>query len=689
MPVLANTARLAQEAIAAAFKPPPPIDFLAWARANIVFSKRESPTEAGRYNPDRFAYWNEVLHALSPADPCRIVTLAKSAQLGGTVLANIFTGGSMSMDTGDLMYVHPTDNNAERWSKMKLTPMLRGTPSLRALFPEKSREGGNSVLYKERFDGQGAILISGANSPASLSQVTVGRQVQDDLSKWEINPAGDPEKQADSRSRAITFAKIFKISTPLVMPGCRITKSFEAGSQERLFVPCPHCDAMQSLEWENMLANLDEEKPEQAFFSCVECGGIIEEHHRDAMLRSDRIEWRAANPKMRRLHRSFYIWSAYSRLQSWSQIAFEWFGAKGDPEAERVFLNDTVGQAFRATTEAPPWEGLRDRGEASHYPRGTLPRGALLVTLGIDCQGDRVEWQVVAFGRLNRRFIIDYGVIPGHISEPATRDLLDAQIASTYPNCSGRQVGIDLTAIDGNAWTEDVWGWASRHPSSKVIMVRGGNRDASPVLEQVRKERNAAGKPLKYSKRFYNFGASVLKMALYRNLTKRDPEEPGYISFARGLGDEYYRQLTAERRIGKKRFGVETFRWVPEPGQRNEGLDTHLQAETAANRLGLRSMPDRRWDFYELREAPLDDEDKAVAAPVPRSPREQAEFNRRDATTKVAGVEMPLRPRSPREQAEYNRFGTINGVPVNRLKPKVETSSPPKPGTWAALLKKA
>ncbi len=100
-------------------------------------------------------------------------------------------------------------------------------------------------------------------------------------------------------------------------------------------------------------------------------------------------------------------------------------------------------------------------------------------------------------------------------------------------------------------------------------------------------------------------------------------------------------------------------------------------------------MPDRRWDFYELREAPLDDEDKAVAAPVPRSPREQAEFNRRDATTKVAGVELPLRPRSPREQAEYNRFGTINGVPVTRPKPKVEISPPPKPGTWAALLKKA
>ena len=687
MVVLANAARIAQDAIAAAFRPPAKVDYLAWAVRNIVFTKRESP-EPGPYNPDRFSYFNEILHALSPADPCRIVTLAKSAQLGGTVLANVFTGGSMVMDAGDLLYVHPTDNNAERWSKMKLTPMLRGTPSLRALFPEKSREGGNSVLYKERADGLGAILISGANSPASLSQVTVPRQVQDDLAKWELNSAGDPEVQADSRSRAITFAKIFKISTPLVMPGCRITKSYEAGSQERLFVPCPHCEHMQTLDWDNMLANLDPEEPSRAFFSCQACEEPIEEHHRAAMLK--RHQWRSANPKMKRIHRSFYIWSAYSFLQSWKQIAFEWFKAKGDPEAERAFLNDTVGQAFKATSEAPPWEALRDRGEASSFARGTLPKGALLVAHGIDCQGDRVEWQVVAFGRENRRWVIDYGVIPGHISEPATRDLLDAQIGSTYPNCVGRQVGIDLTAIDGNAWTEDVWGWAQRHPSTKVIMVRGANRDTSPVLEQVRKERNAAGKPLKYSKRFYNFGSSVLKMALYRNLLKT-PEEPGFIAFPKGLEDGFYQMLTAEKRIAVRRFGVETFRWIKEPGQPNEGLDTHLQAETAANRLGLRSMPDRRWDFYELREAPLDEEDEALAARPPQSPREQAEYDIK-ASVAAAKADGPSRPRTPREQAEFDRYGTIGGVKVVRPEPAaaapaqaVKTSA----GSWAALLKKA
>ena len=127
------------------------------------------------------------------------------------------------------------------------------------------------------------------------------------LSKWEMNAAGDPETQADNRSRAIEFAKLLKTSTPLVLPGCRITKDFEAGSQEMPFVPCPHCSHMQVLEWDNMLAQLDPEHPEDAYFTCIACGGIIEEHHRPQMLAG--FEWRARNPAARREHRSFYIWS--------------------------------------------------------------------------------------------------------------------------------------------------------------------------------------------------------------------------------------------------------------------------------------------------------------------------------------------------------------------------------------------
>lgn len=616
----ANAERLADEVLAEVWRPPPPVDYLAWAVENVKFSKQESRFH-GDYNPTLFPYFSEILRALGPDDPCRQVTLSKSAQLGGTVLANIFTGGSIDMDPGYFMYVHPTEGNAQRWSKMKLAPMLKGTDALAKLFPMRSRDGLDSVLYKERVDGRGAILISGANSPASLSQVTIQRQVQDDLAKWEMNSAGNPETQADSRSRAHDFAKIFKISTPLVEPGCRITSNFEAGSQEHFYVPCPQCEHFQVLEWENMLQNLDEDRPEAAHFTCIECGFPIEEHHRGTFL--PRGEWRAHNPKALRNHRSFHIWSAYSHLQSFELLAREWLSAKGDPASEQTFFNDSVGRPYKTLGEAPPWESLRDRGAQSFYRRGVIPTGGLALTLGIDCQADRVEWQLVAWGREARRWIVDAGVIPAHISDDECRAGLDRLVETSWPNVAGNRIVPDLAAIDGNAWTEDVWEWAKGWPSSRVIMVRGVGSETAPLIAKVTKERNRQGKLLKYSKRFYNFATSVLKMGLYRQILREDPMERGFVGLPTGLDDEFYKQLTAEsRRAKKNKQGFTVYEWVKDATQANEMLDTHLQAEAAALKLGLRALPDAVWDRYEAeRETPpaeqqLDLEDGLFGGPA-------------------------------------------------------------------------
>lgn len=594
--------------------PPPPVDHLAWAKDNIVFSQRESPYP-GPYNEDQFPYFSEMLRALGPDDPCRVVSNLKSAQIGGTVVANIFTLGTLQMDPCDFLYTHPTEDNAGRWSKLKLRPMLKNTASLAALFPETSRDGGSSILFKERVDGKGSIQISGANSPASLSMVTMRCQVQDDLSKWEINSAGDPESQADSRSEAHEYAKIFKVGTPTIEPGCRITSNFKQGTQERFHVPCPQCDHYQSLEWANMRDSIDPDNPDAAHFTCVSCGMPIEEHHRAAIVR--RGHWVAANEKARREHRSFYMWSAYSPLQSWPRIARRWLRAQGNPAAEQVFLNDVVGQAYKADGEAVPWETLRDRAAETGHKRGVIPPGALLLTLGVDVQDGWLAWQLVGWGREYQRFVIDAGKIEpqnldvpadnAHISEDATRRVLDRLVNRTWPNTFGRQIGVDFTAIDGNAFTEDVWGWARRHPRSKVIMVRGANSELAPMIKQVANETNEkTGKVRRYAKRFYTFNGSVLKLAFYRNLRKDDPVVPGYVHFCRDLGDEYFQEATSERRKGEtQKNGFVKYKWVKDPGQRNEMLDTMIQAEVAAIKFGVRLFGDSDWARYAIeREVP-------------------------------------------------------------------------------------
>lgn len=618
---VANTDLLQARALAQVWEPPAPINYLGWAEENIVFSERESPFP-GPYNSELFVYFSEILRALSPEDPCRVVTVKKSAQLGGTVLANVFCGGSLDMAPGDFLYVHPTENNAQRWSKMKLVPMIKGTPALKSVFPQKARDGADSVLYKERMDGRGSILISGANSEASLSMVSMPRQVQDDLSKWEMNSAGDPETQADSRSQAHEFAKLLKISTPLIEPGCRITRSHGEGTQEYYHVPCPHCGFKQKLEWENMLANLDEAHPELAHFTCIDCGAVIEEWHRNEILKDG--EWIAENPGAAREHRSFYIWSAYSVLQSFERIARAWLKAKGDPAREQTFSNDTVGIAYTQDGDAPPWEEIRDRAASSTYRISEIPPRALLLTMGIDCQKDRVEWHLVGWGRDGYRAVIDYGVIPGHISEKAIYPKLDQLLKNKWRNSAGQLIGIDRAAIDGNAWTEEVWDYSKRIPVSRLIMVRGSPSEMVPLIAKVKKQRSSDGKRvLKYASRFYNFNASVLKMALYRKIKKDDPAEFGFVDFPAGLDDEYFMQLTAERRVGTKRHGYTVYRWQKDAGQANEALDTMNQAEAAALNLKVRDLVDEHWERLEAErmvepdDPQLDLEATQVAEPKP------------------------------------------------------------------------
>ena len=314
-------------------------------------------------------------------------------------------------------------------------------------------------------------------------------------------------------------------------------------------------------------------------------------------------------PERKAYHRSFWIWSAYSYLQSWRLIVDEWLAAAKDPSKQRVFLNDTAGLAYKAAGEAPPWEALRNRAEQSTTRRGVIPAGFVLLSMGLDVQKDRVEWQLVAWARDGRRAVVDIGLVPGAIDEKSTRSLLDGLMAQSWPNETGHRIAPDMAAIDGNAWTEDVWGFAKRHPVSKLIMVRGRGEDHAALFAKVKKERHrTSGKILRYSSRFYNFGTSILKMALYRHLAKTDPMAEGAVLFPPGLGDEYYRQLTAEKRVEEKnRSGFTVWKWTKDANQANEMLDTHLQAEAAALKAGLRGMTDSIWDrLIAEREAPVE-----------------------------------------------------------------------------------
>ena len=128
-------------------------------------------------------------------------------------------------------------------------------------------------------------------------------------------------------------------------------------------------------------------------------------------------EWRAERPFNG--HAGFHIWTAYSLFPNatWADIVREFLVAHKDPILLRTFTNTTRGEPWEESGTGRPWEELAARARQSTYKRGTVPQGACLLFLGIDCQIDRVEWQLVGRGPEHRKYVIDYGMIGRPIGE--------------------------------------------------------------------------------------------------------------------------------------------------------------------------------------------------------------------------------------------------------------------------------
>ena len=593
----ADPDQVVRRVVSRVLEPKPALDLTQWAEDNIRFKKGESPLP-GPYDRAKFPFFTRILQVMSPDHPASIIVLRKSAQLGGTVLAQIAIGGLLDLAPLPIFAVFPSDGNAKKWKRNKFESLARSSRTLTRILQPAAARTGNSAMYWGRRDGRGFLQLAGANSPGQLSMESYPYAIHDDVSKWPLdNGAGDPLVQADSRTKAflISGGKIVKIGTPFVEPGCRITAAFKQGTRERYHVPCPHCGVLQPLEWANMLAGLDEDNPDDAHFTCVACGERIEERHREEM--NLHGAWVADNPNADGSVISFDLWAAYSPLESWANIARAWIAARGKPEMERAFFNDGLGLPYQTATEAPDWEALSERAEAAALPRGVVPAGFYILTIGVDCQIDRCEWQAVVWGPRLTRAVIDCGIIHHHIATEAAWLELDALVARGFRDSLGGRRGVDQLAIDGGAWTNDVHTWAKRHPQAKVIVVKGAKPDGAPPLARVRNERRPDGTIIRAQKRWFLVGTSGLKASLYAYLRKQDPLEFGYVTFVDGLPDVYYQQLTSEtRKQIRARDGSVSYRWAPKPGTAQEMLDSHLYAWAAAIRSGVMSKSDEQWE---------------------------------------------------------------------------------------------
>lgn len=505
----------------------------------------------------------------SLSDPgVHTVVFMKSAQVGATELLNNVVGYYIDQDPAPILLLQPTLEMAQAWSKDRLSPMLRDSPALRNKVKDpKARNSGNTLLHKT-FPG-GHITMAGANSPAGLASRPIRVMLGDEVDRYPVSAGteGDPVNLARKRTTTFWNRKILLTSTPTVKGASRIEMEFEESDKRFFYVPCPHCDQYQRLMWRNVQWPKDE--PAKAQYCCDECGALFNDAQRLASIRKG--EWRATGPFNGRA--GFHINELYSPWSSMAEMAQNFLEAKKSPETLKTFINTSLGETWEEQGERIDETGLLERCEK--YPDQVPARG-LVLTAGVDVQGDRIELEVVAWGAGEESWNIDYRVIPGDPSASDVWQLLDDALDATYRHQSGTQLHIAATCIDsGGLHTQIVYEYCKARSAKRIFAVKGVAGPGRPVVQISRAQRSKQKRTVD----LYTVGVDDAKGIIYARLRNDEPG-PGYCHFPVDRQPEYFSQLTAEKLVTKYHRGFPRKEWV-QTRPRNEALDCRVYAYAA------------------------------------------------------------------------------------------------------------
>lgn len=599
-----------------------------WADAYRRLPKKSS-AEPGPWRTDRTPYLREIMDCLSSSSEVHEIVFMKGAQVGGTEALLNGLGYIIDHAPGPTIVVQPTVDLAKRFSRQRVDPLVTITPRLqRKILPPRHRESGNTMLSKD-FPG-GQLVITGANSAVGLRSMPAQYAFLDEIDGYpvDVDEEGSPISLVEARQRTFARFKRAKVSTPTIEGRSPIQEAYEASDQRRYYVPCPDCGHEQPLEFKQLAWTQIGRPPAQAAYRCRACEYVIEHHHKTTLLARGR--WVAERPDRTGRVRGYHLSALYAPAGwiSWGDIAQMFVATHKNPERYRVFVNTVLGEVWTLQGEAPEWEPLMRRRDA--YALGTVPLGALLLTLGVDVQKDRLVYEVVGWGRGRRSWSIDYGEIPG---DPADLDRgpwgqLDEVLAREYPHTvTGVPLQIRIAAVDSGYHTQTVYAWARKYPSNRVIAVKGVDHGGVLVGTPSPVEITDRGRRLKRGGRVWPVCGAIAKSELYgwlRLTASPDaPDPPGYCRFPH-YGEEYFKQLTAEQLVTHQtRRGFVRVEWELIPGRQNHALDTRVYNRAAAALAGLDRFTEADWAAREQAlgvRPPNEETDPDTPSPIGTAP---------------------------------------------------------------------
>lgn len=520
-----------------------------------------------------------ILDAVSDAEVKKVV-VQKASQVGYTEGVMNALGYFVDQDPASMLVILPTVELAKDWSRERLAPMIRDTACLRSKIAEaKSRDGDNSV-QKKAFPG-GFMALVGANAPSGLSSRPIRFVLADEVDRFprSAGSEGDPLKLAAKRQTTFWNRKTVVGSTPTLKGFSTIEREYRASDMRRWYVPCPHCEEFQTLRWEQVKWDKDENGqhlPDSAHYQCEACGTLWTDSERWEAI--NKGEWRATAPFTGIA--GFHIPAFASTFVELKEVVQEFLDAKDFPELLQVWVNTVLGETWEEQGETVDEHTLMQRLEA--YGIADAPDDIALLTAGVDVQKDRLECQVVGWGPGEETWVVRYEVLFGDPSQNAVWEELDEILLAPIETEAGRPLRIRAACIDtGGHHGHEVHQFCRRRKARKVFAIKGASGP-----RQIWPKRGSVAKTGKRDT-VYLVGVDTAKDTVYGRLGIHEPG-PGHIHFCADLDEAYFAQLTSEMVVTRYKEGRPYRVWVLPQGKRNEALDTFVYALAARHSIKLR-----------------------------------------------------------------------------------------------------
>lgn len=552
--------------VANAWKPPPRLLVSEWANEYRHLSP-EASAEPGQWRNARAPHTVLPMDILSPYHPSHRVVLKWSSQSAKTEVILNFIGYIIGLDPGPILAIQPNlSPMGEAFSKDRIAPMLRDTPALEDLIPPSHARSASSTVTHKVFPG-GHLSIIGANSPAGLASRPIRYLLCDEIDRWETTKEGDPLLLARKRLQTFRNRRMSKelITSSPTYADLGVCVEFDQCEQQwQRQLRCPDCNKLQYPKIEHFSSR---------GYVCRHCGTL---HSPDQERRIKAAgEWVLIKDEGNQsVGFHFNQWA--SPFSRWLDTLEEWAAAQADPARRQAVTN---------TVFAEPWDGEGERVEPNDLSLRAesydVPREIEVITLGCDVQGDRLEYEIVGWGRNAESWSLAYEVLPGDPTGQEVYDDLLEVFSVPIERDDGEELRIAALCIDSGAYTKHVYDFVKRAKKRNIIPVKGiGGMERDVIAGDYRQQAKRAARRAALGKPAEMLGVDSIKKLLYRWFVAPRGGS-GYCHFPKGRSEEYYQQLTGERlQVVSQRGKRPVRRWVPiHPAV--EALDCRVYAYAA------------------------------------------------------------------------------------------------------------